>query len=200
MYTQCVYFSTIAYHTSTHSVCTSAPLLTIPPHTVCVLQHHCLPYLHTQCMYFSTIAYHTSTHSACTSAPLLTIPPHTVRVLQHHCLPYLHTQCMYFSTIAYHTSTHSACTSAPLLTIPPHTVHVLQHHCLPYLHTWYVRYTSQRTQQTSRGGTCKRGIMRAAFVPPCATHFDGCAAVCRLVKRHNPRIATLFAVKMRRVR
>ena len=42
--------------------------------------------------------------------------------------------------------------------------------------------------------------MCAAFLPPCALHFDGRAAVCRLVKRRNPWIVALFAVKMRRVR
>ena len=36
--------------------------------------------------------------------------------------------------------------------------------------------------------------------PQCAPHFDGRATVRRLVKRHNPRIAVLFAVKMRRSR
>ena len=39
--------------------------------------------------------------------------------------------------------------------------------------------------------------MCAAFLPPCAPHFDGRATVHRLLKHRNPRSATLFALKMR---
>ena len=60
--------------------------------------------------------------------------------------------------------------------------------------------TSKRMQQTCRGSTRKHGAMCAAFLPLCAPHFDGCVAVCRLVKCRNPSIAALSAVKMWRIR
>ena len=68
------------------------------------------------------------------------------------------------------------------------------------MYVQYVQYTSKTMQQRCRSDTRKSGAMCASFLPPCAPHFDVRAAVRRLVKRHNPRIAALFAVKMRRVR
>ena len=58
----------------------------------------------------------------------------------------------------------------------------------------YIRYASKRMQQTCHSGTC------VAFLPPKVLHYDGRAAVRRLVKHRNPWIVAPFAVKMRRIR
>ena len=70
-----------------------------------------------------------------------------------------------------------------------------------YIHSNWVRYhIRQKDCNKCTAAELENGAMCAAFLPPCAPHFDGRTAVRRLVECRDPRIVVLFATKMRRVR
>ena len=66
--------------------------------------------------------------------------------------------------------------------------------CTPHLRAMYectyiyIQYASKRIQQMCHSGTRNHGGIRATFLPPKAPHFDGRAAVRRLVKHRNPKM------------
>ena len=58
------------------------------------------------------------------------------------------------------------------------------------LHTHMVYVKKNTTHAPRQHLKTRRHVSR--FLPPCAPHFDGRAAVRRLVKGHNPWITALF--------
>ena len=114
--------------------------------------------------------------------------PHTRTYTHTHTHTHMHTHT--------HTHTHThiyACTHAHIHTRMNARTHT-------HTHTHPALPTTVRICHNKRAAVALENMACTAFLPPKVSHFyDGCTAVCRLVKCRNPRIEAPFAVKMQRV-